>query len=143
VFPLGMVDDNFGLRQWHSNDGLVDDPSKPFHLVGDWNDRSTMPSDALADADQAEYDRRMDDFEKLYFRSDRMSGAIPICHQGCALRIGLVVTGEGAGRLWDDRRSEYEGVRPLLLTDGSPATFGAWYLEWLQGCLAQTGNITL
>ena len=85
----------------------------------------------------------MDDFEKLYFRSYRMSGAIPICHQGCALRIGLVVTGEGAGRLWDDRRSEYEGVRPLLLTDGSPATFGAWYLEWLQGCLAQTGNITL
>jgi hypothetical protein len=41
VFPLGMVDDNFGLRQWHVNDGLVDDPSGPFDLVSEWNDTST------------------------------------------------------------------------------------------------------
>ena len=97
VFPLGMVDDNFDLRQWHVNDGLVEDPSIPFDLVSEWNDTSTMPSDDLAHEDQAEYDRRMEIFENAYFRSDHLKGAVPICHQGCALRIWLVVTEEGRG----------------------------------------------
>lgn len=54
----------------------------------------------------------------------------------CALRIWLVVTGLRLGELWDDRRSEYKGVRPLELSDGSRATFGAWYGEWLDQSLA-------
>jgi SMI1/KNR4 family protein SUKH-1 len=135
VFPLGMVDDNFGLRRWHVNDGLVNDPSKPFALTHEWNDTSAMPSDDLADQDQAEYDRRMENFANAYLRSDRLRGAIPICHQGCALRIWLVVTGEAAGHLWDDRLSEYGGIRPLMLRSGSHATFGTWYIEWLKDCL--------
>jgi SMI1 / KNR4 family (SUKH-1) len=136
VFPLGTVDENFGLRQWHVNDGLVGDPSRPFDLSHEWNDTSLLPSDE----NQAEYDRQMDDFEKVYFRPDLLNGAIPICHQGCALRIWLVVTGETTGHLWDDRRSEYEGIRPLVLKNSLPATFGAWYLEWLQDSLTESNT---
>ena len=136
VFPLGMVDDNFGLQQWQADDGLIGDPSKPFLLREEWNDTSTMPSPDLADKDQAEYDRWTEEFENAYWRSDLLNGAIPICHEGCALRIWLVVAGEIAGQLWEDRRSEDRGIRPVRLADGSPATFGAWYGEWLQQCLA-------
>lgn len=100
------------------------------------------PSNDLAHEDQAEYDRRMENFENAYFRSDHLKGALPICHQGCALRIWLVVTGEGAGYLWDDRRSEYGGIRPLMLRNGSAATFGTWYFEWLQDCLGMAENST-
>ena len=130
IFPLGTVDDNVTVREWNVNDNLVGDPAKPFRFDHAWNDTSNMPPDDLPD--EEEYWRRMGDFERTYWSSEMMNGAIPICHQGCALRIWLVVTGPQSGELWDDRRSEYEGVRPLLLADGSRATFGAWYDEWLE-----------
>jgi hypothetical protein len=139
VFPLGTVDDNFAIRNWTPNDDLVGDPSKPFRFEEAWNDISDMPPDDLHENEE-EYWRRMEFFERTYWGAEFINGAIPICHQGCALRIWLVVTGPQAGMLWDDRRSEYQGIRPLELTDGSRATFGAWYDEWLQRCLAETDS---
>lgn len=135
LFSLGTVDDGFAVRDWTVNDNLVGDPSKPFRFEEAWNDVSNMPSE---DLHEEKYWRRMEDFERTYWGSELMNGAIPICHQGCALRIWLVVTGPGSGEVWDDRRSEYEGIRPVRLADGSRATFGAWYDEWLQRCLAAT-----
>jgi hypothetical protein len=60
-----------------------------------------------------------------------MNGALPICHMGCALRVWLVVSGDEAGRLWYDHRAEYTGIAPGVMKDGTRATFGAWYMEWL------------
>jgi len=136
VFSLGTVDDNFTVRDWAVNDDLVGDPSKPFRFEEAWNDTSNMPPDDLIEKNEKEYWRHMEDFERTYWSPDLMNGAIPICHQGCALRIWLVVTGPQSGKLWDDRRSEYEGIRPLELADGSRATFAAWYDEWLEQRLA-------
>jgi hypothetical protein len=65
-----------------------------------------------------------------------VNGAIPICHEGCALRVWLVVTGREAGFLWEDRRSDYGGLRRQHLADGSSATFARWYGEWLNSYLA-------
>jgi len=136
VFSLGTVDDGFAVRDWKVNDNLVGDPSKPFRFKEAWNDISNMPPVDLLEKNEQEYSRLMDEFEKVYWSSELMNGAIPICHEGCALRIWLVVTGPGSGELWDDRRSEYKGIRPLELSDGSRATFGAWYEEWLDQSLA-------
>lgn len=136
VFSLGAVDDGFAVRDWKVNDNLVGDPSKPFRFEDAWNDRSKMPPDDLLEENEEEYWRRMENFEKIYWSSELMNGAIPICHQGCALRIWLVVTGPHSGELWDDRRSEYEGIRPLELADRSRATFDAWHDEWLGQRLA-------
>jgi len=136
VFSLGAVDDGFAVRDWKVNDNLVGDPSKPFRFEDAWNDTSKMPPDDLLEQSEEEYWRQMESFEKTYWNSELMNGAIPICHQGCALRIWLVVTGRHSGELWDDRRSEYEGIRPLELADRSRATFGAWYDEWLSERLA-------
>lgn len=64
-----------------------------------------------------------------------MNGVIPICHEGCTLRIWIAVTGEQAGRLWRDRRAEFMGLEPVLDADGAPATFSGWYNEWLDGSI--------
>ena len=52
-----------------------------------------MPSSELQLTDEHEYERQYDEFEKRYWDSSRVNGAIPICEIGCALRIWLVVTG--------------------------------------------------
>jgi hypothetical protein len=132
IFPLGKVDDAFDLRVWKEGDvGVL---SKPFPFDEEWNDLSTKPADDLIDRDESEYWKQMEAFESTYWEMALVNGAFPICHQGCALRTLLVVAGRQAGHLWDDRRSEYAGLKPIRLADGSPATFLGWYEEWLQGC---------
>jgi hypothetical protein len=141
IFPVGKMDDTFGLCAWREDDGLVGVLSKPFPLDADWNDLAGMPPDDLADRNESDYEAQMDAFEKSYWRSSLMNGAIPICHEGCALRVWLVLAGTEAGRVWEDRRSEYAGIRRIALPDGSPATFAAWYDEWLNSCLAKCDTI--
>jgi hypothetical protein len=131
LFPLGQMDDNFALNSWQENDGTVGVLAEPFSLKEAWNDLTGKPKDELADSDESEYQRRVDAFEKTYWGTHLVNGAIPICHEGCALRILLVVTGPQRGFLWEDKRSEYGGIQPLRLTDGSHATFQGWYEEWL------------
>jgi hypothetical protein len=140
VFPLGFVDDNLDLRAWQENDALVGNLSEPFVFDRAWNDLSGMPEADLQDRDEAEYYRQQESFEDSYWNSSLVNGAIPICHEGCAIRILLVVNGSQAGKLWEDRRSGNEGIRPLMLKDGSPATFGAWYSEWLRSCIPASGD---
>jgi hypothetical protein len=133
VFPLGKVDDNFALRDWREAD--VGDLSEAFPFHEDWNDLAVKPTDELLQRDEPEYWRRMESFESTYWSTALVNGAFPICHQGCALRILLVATGDQAGYLWDDRRTEYAGIRRIRLEDSSPATFSGWYAEWLKRCV--------
>jgi hypothetical protein len=132
VHPLGAMDGTFSnVEPWGD---LVGPLAASFAFREPWNDLTGRPDDALADSDEQEYERRMNAFEQRYWHSSVMSGAFPICHKGCALRIWLVVSGDEAGNLWDDR-AEYSGVAPVLLRGGSRATFGAWYREWLDQAL--------
>jgi hypothetical protein len=137
IFPLGEMDNNSGLRPWQEDDGFVGILSEPFSHNTDWNDLTGMPTDDLAERSESDYDEQMDMFDKSYWRSSLFNGAIPICHEGCALRVWLVVSGPEAGRVWEDRRSEYEGINRITLANGSPATFAGWYDEWLNTCLAE------
>ena len=70
-----------------------------------------------------EEDRMNEEWEKKlevqYYATDITDGAIPICHEGCALRNWLVVTGPLAGTVWRDLRADYGGIQPLLNKDGS------------------------
>lgn len=139
IFPLGNVDHDFDLRFWEEGDvGVL---SEPFPFSEAWNDLSAKPSDDLAGLNESEYWKQIKTFENAYWSTALVNGAFPICHQGCALRILLVVTGCQAGFLWDDRRSEYAGLKPIWLADGSPAKFSDWYDEWLQSCLNSTNRI--
>jgi hypothetical protein len=131
IFPLGMVDDGFGLKHWQENGDFVGVLSRPFPFETEWNDLSGMPSDDLLERDEAGYWASLDKFDKYYWGNSFMNGAIPICHEGCALRIWLVVTGPQAGRLWHDGRADRTGLAPLRLDNGSEGTFASWYEEWL------------
>lgn len=138
VFPLGMMDDSGDkLKPWRENDGFIGLLSKSFPLKDEWNDVRGMPSDELLETDEQEYERQLDEFEKGYWNSSLVNGAIPICHQGCALRVWLVLNGEQAGRLWRDGRSDQTGLSPMRLANGSPARFSSWYSEWLDSALKQ------
>lgn len=137
VFPLGKRDSSFGsdLEEWHENDGFMGILSKPFPHEKDWNDLNRMPQHELAESAPEAYEKQQDDFDNQYWSSALVNGAIPICHEGCAIRIWLVVTGPQTGYLWRDTRSEFTGIRPLKLQNGNPATFTTWYEEWLQTAL--------
>jgi hypothetical protein len=136
VFPLGEMDGlGESLKPWHESDGFVGTLSKPFLFRDAWNDLGGKPAEGLMKTDEHEYERQLDEFENVYWGSALMNGAIPICHEGCALRIWLIVCGPEAGHLWYDGRADYSGLSPLCSRDGSRATFGAWYREWLQDAL--------
>ncbi len=141
IFPLGEMDDGFGLRAWREDDGFVGVLSDPFPLTDDWNDLSGLPLGGQVDPSEADYDAQMEAFEESYWSSSLMNGAIPICHEGCALRVWLVVSGPEAGRLWEDRRSEQSGIKRIRTVDGSSATFTSWYLDWLQNCLTNCDRV--
>jgi hypothetical protein len=128
VFPLGMMDSGFGLQRWKEADGIIGVLKEPFPLNEEWNDLTGKPSD------DEDFDEAIERFDAHYFNSSIMSGAFPICHAGCALRIWLAVSGEQAGNLWYDKRAEYGGVTPLTDDTGTPLRFAAWYEEWLDHC---------
>jgi hypothetical protein len=129
LIPLGMIDGCADFRQWGENDGVVGVLSQPFLLETEWNDVSAFPPQELFDEDPQEYEKRIEAFDQIYWRCSLMNGAIPICHQGCGLRIWLIVTGAQAGYLWEDRRSERTGLKPVRLREGEGTTFLPWYLR--------------
>jgi hypothetical protein len=136
IFPLQKMDGPFGFHDWQEDDEIVGVLSRPFQLEEEWNDLSALPPIDLIHRDRSEYDRKMEEFDSIYWNTSLVNGAVPICHEGCALRIWLVITGSQKGNLWEDRRSENGGLNPLRLSDGSPATFASWYDEWMNACMA-------
>lgn len=141
VFPLGKWDGSgSGLEDWREGEGLIGVLPEPFPFDQEWNDLRGKPPDELLESDEEDYERQFDAFEKRYWGSSILNGAIPICHEGCALRIWLVLTGDQRGRIWRDTRAEYTGLKPLCLSHGTPATFSSWYREWLEDAL---GNISV
>lgn len=131
IFPLGQREG----QPWHEDDGFVGVLSRPFPHREAWNDLPGRPSEDLYETDPDEAERQLIAFDKLYYDSSWVNGAIPICHQGCAIRVWLVVAGEEAGHLWLDDRASDGGISPLELKNGARATFSSWYYEWLTGPL--------
>ena len=138
-FPLGLMDQVFGLAPWTMAEGFVGTLSEPFPHNDGWNDLTGSPEKSGIDFKSPEYDRLAEEFERHYWSGSVMNGAMPICHTGCSLRMWLVVTGSQAGSLWYDKRAELGGVMPLIQDDGSPLTFDAWYQQWLDQCLSVAG----
>jgi|GEM_PF-773053 hypothetical protein len=126
VFPLGKSDSSpTGLENW---DKLIGAISEPFPHRTAWN--ISYPDKISGNGAE------LDQFESVYFAAENLNGAIPICHQGCGLRIWLVVKGDQAGSLWFDRRADRNGLAPLLDDDGHTVTFSKWYMHWLSSSVA-------
>ncbi|HKV94942.1 MAG TPA: SMI1/KNR4 family protein [Candidatus Angelobacter sp.] len=140
-FPLGCMDAAIGegFRAWRENDGLMGDLSEAFAFNAPWNDLSGMPAWNGGESENESYEKARDEFDRRYWSSTLMNGAIPVCHLGCALRVWLAVSGAEAGNLWYDYRADYRGLLPVALKGGSRATFTSWYSEWLEENLALLG----
>lgn len=139
LFKLGEMDDGFDYKTWTENDGFVGVLSLPFPHTGPWNDLSEEPVYDESRADDPEwedaYERQRDAWEdRVYWNPANVNGAIPICHLGCALRQWLVVTGSEAGNVWDDRRADHGGLKPVRRS-GRRVKFLRWYRSWLDGAL--------
>lgn len=141
LFPLEMNDDGFDLASWDKV-GLIGPLDQDFKHATSWNLPEAFWSgepDPGEEATEEEEDKLWEAWdEKLdaeYWNPNIMQGAIPICHEGCALRNWLVVTGPLAGNMWRDMRTHNEGIAPLANPDGKPMTFFDWYVDWLNSNL--------
>lgn len=147
VFPLGQQDDNYDMRSW--DDGyLIGDLSKPFPHTQHWNlpdafwKKQPSPDECETEEEEdAQWEAWEKELETHYWAPHIMHGAIPICHQGCAIRTWLVVTGPMQGTVWDDYRCDNAGISPLKNEDGKYLSFSEWYSDWLDQSLLEAKSI--
>ena|SRR3569832_615648 len=124
---MGEMDHGFELGPWRDFVGQL---SVQFPHSDAWNDLTGEPIESPVMALE-EYDKQLEAFEKRYFDTCQVDGAIPICHLGCALRQWLVITGDEAGNVWCDDRADHKGLRPLKSQNRKRVTFFEWYRDWL------------
>jgi hypothetical protein len=134
VFKLGEMDDCFDFQKWKEGDGFVGELSKPFPHKRAWNDLTGEPEET---DDEDEYEQALEAFDERYWTPDNVNGAIPICHEGCAYRDWLVVTGPEAGHMWHDARTDHKGLYPIAIGRKKRVTFLEWYVDWLNQALAK------
>lgn len=70
-------------------------------------------------------------WEAVMFAPERTTGAVVICHHGCAQRDWLVLSGSHRGTVWSDPRVDDADLKPLVDAEGRPLTFGGWFANWL------------
>jgi len=145
LFPIEVEDHNHGYCSWEEG-GLINDLSKPFPFSAEWNlgeefwEAEPDPDENTpADIEEEMWEKWESLLEEKYWSI--MDGAIPICHQGCAVRNWLIVNGSEKGNVWVDYRGDHEGVMPLTSTEGKRISFFEWYSEWLNKSLRECENV--
>jgi hypothetical protein len=126
IFPLVLAE---GVWRWEGDGGdLVSQPQKPFPYSAAWNDAFRERED---DEDEDSYWAEHDAWgEAVYWKPEKTHGAVCLCHEGCAMRDWLVVTGPERGHIWIDDRANDEGLMPRNMK-GQRVTFSSWYMHWL------------
>ena len=133
VFKFREMDD--GLS-WKENDGSVGKLALKFPHRKAWNLDIEYPDEDDYE-DEDEYEKEIERLEEKYWDPKFVNGAIPICHQGCALRNWLVITGPEAGNVWEDLRADEAGLRPSAKKGKKRLTFLEWYDSWLQKAISK------
>ena len=140
LFPLGYFDGSGGpLETWSEGDGFAGILSRPFPHETAWR----LPSDRYTPPDLF----RCAEEEKIWYqtlndetwRPELIAGAFPICHQGCAVRNCLVISGAERGKVWVDDRANDNGIFPETSETSERVGFLEWYESWLDESLAAVG----
>lgn len=127
IFPLVYAR---GVWQWEGDGGdLVSELRNPFPHTTRWN--PTYPERDEDEDEDAYWTKRDAWNEAVYWKPEQTHGAICICHEGCAIRYWLVVTGTERGHVWLDDRANDQGLTPRE-SSGKRLTFGGWYTDWLK-----------
>ena len=126
LFPLVRARD---VWRFEGDGGeLVSEVKRPFPHREKWN--ASFRERGEGEDEDAYWEALAAWEDALYFHPEQTHGAICICHEGCAIRDWLVVTGPERGHVWLDDRASDGGLMPQEI-DGARATFSAWYLHWL------------
>ena len=88
--------------------------SRRFPHTKKWNIR--YPKAQPRDPDELCWQKRDAWNDAVYWSPKHTTGAICICHEGCAIRDWLVVTGKGRGGIWLDERVDDRGLLPRHVT---------------------------
>lgn len=136
LFKFQEMDDCFSFQRWKENDGFVGSLAEPFPHTKPWNEAQEYP-DENAIANEDVYEAELERIEKVYWDPQNVNGAFPICHQGCAIRNWLVITGAEAGNVWVDLRADEGGLEPAKLKRKKRVKFLEWYNDWLQQAVAK------
>lgn len=137
VFRLGEMDESESFRPWKPGDGFIGTLSAPFPHTRRWNQRPRLPK--VAD-DHPDFERQLEEYDRVYWNPENVNGAIPICHLGCCLRIWLVITGRESGNVWLDERTDDGGLSPFSTPLKRRYTFGEWYAKWIKDSLRHAGR---
>ncbi len=76
------------------------------------------------------------EFMAHYESPQPVAGSIVLNSVGCGMCHRLVVTGENAGEVWFDNRSNDRGLTPII--HRGPRSFLAWYEGWLDTSLRKS-----
>lgn len=68
--------------------------------------------------DEEVYEDWLNHREDVLWDDKRTRGAVCLCHEGCAYRDWLVVTGPHQGQIWDDERAGDVDLAPKSASDG-------------------------
>lgn len=142
VFPLVVEHQTW---KWLGDGAdLTEDLVSPFPHVVPWNldghpvwdaeptDDEHASEEAFDDANSAWQDK----LDELLWEPQWTTGAICLCHLGCALREWLVVSGPERGNIWYDGRADCGGLAPTTQAGLERVTFAQWYEHWLEEVLA-------
>lgn len=137
LFPLGFFDASGGpLERWTEGDGFAGILAEPFPHSESWNlpeSRLEPPASFENDEEEEAWIRELDG---EVWRPELVDGAFPICHQGCAIRNLLIVTGPERGNVWVDDRPNDGGIFPGRGNSTAGTPFFEWYSTWLDDSIA-------
>jgi hypothetical protein len=82
--------------------------------------------------DEDAYEDWLNRYDSELWDDQRTRGAVCLCHEGCAYRDWLIITGPLRGQMWDDDRAGDIDLAAATTADGSALTFGRWDTDWLK-----------
>jgi hypothetical protein len=132
LFPL--VRDGSGRWGWRGDGAELTDVT----ALGTSFDAGDMTA-ALADLEATQpppgeedaYEDWLSRYDNVLWDGQRTRGAVCLCHEGCAYRDWLIITGPFRGQMWDDDRAGDIDLAPAKTENGSALTFERWYADWL------------
>ena len=83
-------------------------------------------------SDEDAYEDWLNRYDRVLWDDQRTRGAVCLCHEGCAYRDWLIITGPLRGQMWDDDRGGDIDLAPATTADGTALTFGRRYADWLK-----------
>jgi hypothetical protein len=132
LFPLGFFDAAGGpLERWKAGDGFAGDLSEPFPHREMWSASEEWFEHSGRFKNDDEEDAWVRAFEDEVWNPELVNGAFPICHEGCAIRHLLIVTGPERGNVWIDDRANDGGIHPINKDSKTGAPFLEWYSGWI------------